>query len=60
MRDTIVEYFRGTPYRARVLEVLNDALKFEDPEFLCLLAARGDSAPRTVWCSLVRVVGARL
>ena len=38
-RDTIVDHFRGTPYLARVLEVLDDALRFEDPEFLCLLAA---------------------
>ena len=35
-RDTIVDHFRGTPYLARVLEVIGDALKFDDPEFLCL------------------------
>jgi hypothetical protein len=59
-RDTIVQYFRGTPYLARVLEVLDDALRFEDPEFLCLLAARGDSAPPDGLVLFGTVLGARL
>jgi hypothetical protein len=59
-RETIVESFRGTPYLARVLEVLDDALKFEDPEFLCLLAAPGVSDPPTGLVLFGAVLGARL
>jgi hypothetical protein len=59
-RDTIVDYFRGTPYLARVLEVLDDALKFEDPEFLCLLGARAESAPPDGLILFGTVLGARL
>jgi hypothetical protein len=29
--------FRGTAYLARLREVLDDALRFDDPEYLCLL-----------------------
>lgn len=38
-RGVVVDQFRGTPYLARMLEVLDSALGFEDPEYLCLLAA---------------------
>ena len=38
-RATVVEHFRGTPYVARMLELLESALRFEDPEYLCLLAS---------------------
>jgi hypothetical protein len=36
--DVLERSFRGTPYLARLREVLDDALRFEDPEYLCLLA----------------------
>ena len=39
-----VDHFRGTPYLDRLLEILGDALRFEDPEYLCLLAAASESA----------------
>src|SRR5215207_10274053 len=59
-RDTIVDHFRGTPYLARVLEVLDDALRFDDPEFLCLLAAGAESAPPDGLILFGTVLGARL
>ena len=59
-RDAIVDQFRGTPYLARVLEVLDDALRFEDPEYLCLLAARSESAPPDGLILFGTVLGARL
>ena len=36
--DVLAHAFRGTPYLERLREVLDDALRFEDPEYLCLLA----------------------
>lgn len=36
--DVLERVFRGTAYLARLREVLGDALRFEDPEYLCLLA----------------------
>lgn len=59
-RDTIVEEFRGTPYLARLLEVLGDVLRFEDPEFLCLLASPGESDPPLGLALFGTVLGARL
>ena len=59
-RDTIVEEFRGMPYLARLLEVLGDALRFEDPEFLCLLASPGESDPPLGLALFGTVLGARL
>ena len=59
-RDIIVKEFRGTPYVARLLEVLGDALRFEDPEFLCLLAAPGESDPPSGLTVFGTVLGARL
>ncbi|MFL5617413.1 MAG: hypothetical protein ACJ79A_03355 [Gemmatimonadaceae bacterium] len=59
-RDTIVDHFRGTPYLARMLEVLDDALRFDDPEFLCLLAAPGESDPLAGLVLFGTVLGARL
>ena len=52
--------FRGTPYLARMLEVLESALRFEDPEFLCLLAipAQDDAIDGLVLFGTV--LGARL
>lgn len=59
-RATIVDFFRGTPYLARMLEILDDALRFEDPEFLCLLAAPGESDPPAGLVLFGTVLGARL
>ena len=59
-RDAVVEHFRGTPYLARLLEVLDDALRFEDPEFLCLLAAPCESDPPSGLALFGTVLGARL
>ena len=59
-REAVVGHFRGTPYLARVLEVLGDAMRFEDPEFLCLLAARGESEPPDGLVLFGTVLGARL
>jgi hypothetical protein len=59
-RETVVEQFRGTPYLARSLEVLDDALRFEDPEFLCLLAAPGEQDPPSGLALFGTVLGARL
>jgi hypothetical protein len=36
--EVLERAFRGTAYLARLREVLDDALRFEDPEYLCLLA----------------------
>ena len=59
-RETIVDHFRGTPYLGRLLGVLGDALRFEDPEFLCLLAAPGESDPPSGLVLFGTVLGARL
>jgi hypothetical protein len=59
-RETVVDHFRGTPYLARLLGVLGDALRFEDPEFLCLLAAPGESDPPLGLVLFGTVLGARL
>jgi len=59
-RDVVAGYFRGTPYLARMLEVLESALGFEDPEFLCLLAARDVSGPPDGLVLFGTVLGARL
>jgi len=59
-RATIVDQLRGTPYLARTLEVLDSALRFEDPEYLCLLAAPAeDDAPNGL-VLFGTVLGARL
>ena len=59
-RETIVERYRGTPYLDRLLEVLGDALRFEDPEYLCLLAAPGESERPAGLVLFGTVLGARL
>jgi hypothetical protein len=59
-RDTIVQQFRGTSYLTRLLEVLDDALRFEDPEFLCLLAEAGESGAPIGLVLFGTVLGARL
>lgn len=59
-RVTVADQFRGTSYLARTLEVLDCALRFEDPEYLCLLAATGESAPPIGLVLFGTVLGARL
>ena len=59
-RETILDGFRGTPYLARTLEVLDSALRFEDPEFLCLLAARAEAGAIDGLVLFGTVLGARL
>jgi hypothetical protein len=45
-RALLGNIFRGTAYLERMNEVLESALQFEDPEYLCLLAApHEDDAP---------------
>jgi hypothetical protein len=39
-RGVVADVYRGTPYLSRVNEVLESALRFDDPEYLCLLADR--------------------
>ena len=59
-RAAVVDQFRGTSYLPRMLEVLDNALRFEDPEFLCLLSTTGE--PETVNGLVLfgTVLGARL
>jgi len=59
-RRTTIEGFRGTPFLARTLEVLDGALRFDDPEYLCLLAAPGASEPPIGLVLFGTVLGARL
>jgi hypothetical protein len=59
-RATVVACFRGTPYLARMLEVLDSALRFEDPEFLCLLATPAESDALDGLVLFGTVLGARL
>jgi hypothetical protein len=52
--------FRGTQYLGRMQEILESALRFDDPEYLCLLAAApGDGVPTGV-VLFGTVLGARL
>lgn len=59
-RSAVVEQFRGTPYLTRTLELLDSALRFEDPEYLCLLAAPDESEPPIGLVLFGTVLGARL
>jgi len=56
----IADVFRGSPYLARVLEMLESALRFEDPEYLCLLAASGAEAAPDGLVLFGTILGARL
>ena len=59
-RATLIEQFRGAPYLARMLEVLDSALRFEDPEFLCLLAEQAEIGGIDGFVLFGTVLGARL
>lgn len=59
-RRLVGDVYRGTPYLARMKEVLESALRFEDPEYLCLLAAPADDAPPDGLVLFGTILGARL
>jgi hypothetical protein len=59
-RHLLADAFRGTPYLPRAEEVLDSALRFEDPEYLCLLAERTTSGEPAGLVLFGTVVGARL
>ena len=59
-RATVVDHFRGTPYLARMVELLDSALRFDDPEFLCLLSATGEPGAVNGLVLFGTVLGARL
>jgi hypothetical protein len=59
-RATVVDQFRGTAYLGRMLEVLDSVLRFEDPEFLCLLSATGEPGEVNGLVLFGTVLGARL
>jgi len=56
----IGDVFRGSPYLGRMNEVLDSALQFEDPEYLCLLAASHEDAPPDGLVLFGTILGARL
>ena len=59
-RRLVGDVFRGSPYLARVSELLESALQFEDPEFLCLLAAPEGESPPDGLVLFGTILGARL
>jgi len=56
----LAESFRGTPYLQRAAEMLNSALLFEDPEYLCVLAESSTGGAPLGLALFGTVVGARL
>jgi hypothetical protein len=59
-RAVLGDSFRGTPYLRRMEEVLESALRFEDPEYLCLLAEAENALAPSGLVLFGTVVGARL
>ena len=59
-RELVGNIFRGTPYLERMNEVLESALQFEDPEFLCLLAGPEEDSPPDGLVLFGTILGARL
>lgn len=59
-RGLVSDVFRGSPYLERLNEVLESALQFEDPEFLCLLAAADEGSPPDGLVLFGTILGARL
>ncbi|HEU4723648.1 MAG TPA: hypothetical protein VFS59_20005, partial [Gemmatimonadaceae bacterium] len=59
-RAVVVDHYRGTPYLPRMLEVLESALRFEDPEYLCLLAEPSEAGALVGLVLFGTVLGARL
>jgi hypothetical protein len=59
-RALVGNVFRGSAYLERMNEVLGSALRFEDPEFLCLLAAPDEESPPDGLVLFGTILGARL
>jgi len=59
-RALLGDSFHGTPYLSRMEEVLDSALRFEDPEYLCLLAEPENALAPGGLVLFGTVVGARL
>ena len=59
-RSVVAGQFRGTPYLPRMTEVLDSALRFEDPEYLGLLAEPSEGDVPTGLVLFGTVLGARL
>lgn len=59
-RALIGNVFRGSAYLERMNEVLESALRFEDPEFLCLLAGPDEDGPPDGLVLFGTILGARL
>jgi hypothetical protein len=59
-RRLVSDVYRGSPYLARVSEVLESALRFDDPEFLCLLAAPEEEGVPDGLVLFGTILGARL
>jgi hypothetical protein len=59
-RALIGNVFRGTAYLERMSELLESALQFEDPEYLCLLAAPDEEGPPDGLVFFGTILGARL
>jgi hypothetical protein len=58
-RYVVVARLAGTRYESRVLEQLDIALSFEDPEYMALLAAEPDSGPLVGLVMFGAVAGAQ-
>ena len=59
-RAAVADHFRGTPYLPRMQEVLDSALRFEDPEYLCLLGVTASPDAVNGLVLFGTVLGARL
>jgi hypothetical protein len=59
-RGVLADAFRGTPYLRRADEVLESTLRFEDPEYLCLLAEATESQRPVGLVLFGTIVGAKL
>jgi hypothetical protein len=60
VHTTVANAFRGTSYLGRIQETLESALRFDDPEYLCLLAAYPDDGVPSGLVLFGTVLGARL
>jgi hypothetical protein len=59
-RRIVDDVYRGSPYLDRVRDVLASALRFEDPEYLCLLASPQIDGAREGLVLFGTILGARL
>jgi hypothetical protein len=58
-RAFVSGHFAGTRYRARVLEILESALRFDDPEYMALLAHEETASSLVGLALFGAVAGAR-